>query len=59
MTGGSGMAVMRFDPFRDFDRLTEQIFGGVRGMRVLPMEAYRRGDQFFVHLDLPGSTPTT
>jgi HSP20 family protein len=51
------MAVMRFDPFRDFDRLTEQIFGGVRGMRVLPMEAYRRGDQFFVHLDLPGVNP--
>jgi HSP20 family protein len=51
------MAVMRFDPFRDFDRLTEQIFGGVRGMRVLPMEAYRRGGQFFVHLDLPGVSP--
>jgi hypothetical protein len=22
------MAVMRFDPFRDFDRFTEQFFGG-------------------------------
>jgi HSP20 family protein len=50
------MAVMRFDPFRDFDRLTEQVFG-VRGMRMLPMEAYRRGDQFLVHLDLPGVNP--
>jgi HSP20 family protein len=50
------MAVMRFDPFRDFDRLTEQFFGG-RGMRTIPMEAYRRGDQFFIHLDLPGVSP--
>jgi HSP20 family protein len=50
------MAVMRFDPFRDFDRLTEQVFG-VRGMRMLPMEAYRRGDQFLVHLDMPGVNP--
>jgi HSP20 family protein len=51
------MAVMRFDPFRDLDRLTEQFFGGARGMRAIPMEAYRRGDQFFIHLDLPGVSP--
>ena len=51
------MAVMRFDPFRDFDRLSEQFFGGARGMRAIPMEAYRRGDQFFIHLDLPGVSP--
>jgi HSP20 family protein len=51
------MAVMRFDPFRDFDRLSEQFFGGSRGLRAIPMEAYRRGDQFFIHLDLPGVTP--
>ena len=51
------MAVMRFDPFRDFDRLSEQFFGGARGMRSIPMEAYRRGDQFFIHLDLPGVVP--
>ena len=51
------MAVMRFDPFRDFDRLTEQLMGGTRGMRAIPMEAYRRGDQIFIHLDLPGVTP--
>jgi HSP20 family protein len=51
------MAVMRFDPFRDFDRLTEQLLSGSRGMRAIPMEAYRRGDQFFVHLDMPGVNP--
>jgi HSP20 family protein len=51
------MAVMRFDPFRDFDRITEQMLGGMRGPRLIPMEAYRRGDQFFIHLDLPGVRP--
>jgi HSP20 family protein len=49
-------ALMRFDPFRDFDRLAEQMMlgGGRGGPRSFPMDAYRRGDQFFVHLDLPG-----
>jgi len=51
------MAVMRFDPFRDFDRLTEQLPGGNRGLRSIPMEAYRRGDQFFIHFDMPGVNP--
>jgi HSP20 family protein len=52
-------ALMRFDPFRDFDRLAEQMmFGSGRaGPRSFPMDAYRRGDQFFVHLDLPGIDP--
>jgi HSP20 family protein len=48
---------MRFDPFRDFDRLTEQFLGGARGLRAIPMEAYRRGDQFIIHLNLPGVNP--
>ena len=51
------MSVMRFDPFRDLDRLTEQMLGGSgRGAapRSFPLDAYRRGDRFFVHLDLPG-----
>jgi len=48
--------LMRFDPFRDFDRLAEQMMlgGGRGGPRSFPMDAYRRGDRFFVHLDLPG-----
>ena len=53
------MSVIRFDPFREFDRLTEQMLGAGRGgsARSFPMDAYRRGDQFFVHLDLPGVDP--
>ena len=54
------MSVMRFDPFREFDRLAEQMLGaGSRtgGARSFPMDAYRRGDRFHVHLDLPGVDP--
>jgi HSP20 family protein len=49
-------SIIRFDPFRDLDRLTEQMMsGGGRGSpRSFPMDAYRRGEQVFVHLDLPG-----
>lgn len=51
--------LMRFDPFREFDRLTEDLMGSARGgaARSFPMDAYRRGDQFLVHLDLPGVDP--
>lgn len=47
------MALMRFDPFRELDRLAEQAMprGAARG---LPMEALRRGDEFDVFLDIPG-----
>jgi HSP20 family protein len=50
---------MRFDPFREFDRLTQQMLSGSRERRALsfPMDAYRRGDRFFVHVDLPGVDP--
>jgi HSP20 family protein len=51
---------MRFDPFRDLDRLTQQLWGtgnGPSGLRTMPMDAYRRGDTFVVHFDLPGIDP--
>jgi HSP20 family protein len=52
------MTLMRFDPFRELDRLAEQAFSvGTRAMHTMPMEALRRGDQFIVHLDLPGVMP--
>jgi HSP20 family protein len=46
--------LMRTDPFRDFDRLTQQVFGTVERPAAMPMDAYRDGDQFVVHFDLPG-----
>ena len=49
------MSLLRFDPFRDFDRLVAEQMAGLRGApRSVPMDAYRRGDQFLIHLDLPG-----
>ena len=46
--------VMRFDPFREFDRLTQPLRNDVDGFRAMPMDAYRRGDAFHVHFDMPG-----
>ncbi len=49
--------LMRTDPFRELDRLTQQMFGG-RGTQarpsVMPMDAWREGETFVVEFDLPG-----
>jgi HSP20 family protein len=50
--------LMRFDPFRELDRLAEQTWSGGR-LRAMPMDAYRRGDHFVVHFDLPGVDPSS
>ena len=50
--------LMRFDPFRELDRLTQGLANGGRATTpVLPMDAYRQGDRFVVHFDLPGVDP--
>jgi len=49
--------LMRFDPFRDVDRLLSQSLR--ERTPLMPMDAYRRGDSFFVHLDLPGVDPAS
>jgi HSP20 family protein len=46
--------LMRTDPFRDLDRLTQQVFGTVARPAAMPMDAYRNGDTFYLHLDVPG-----
>ena len=53
------MSTLRFDPFRDLDRLAGGWFnlsgpGGPRAPRWAPMDAYRAGDHYVVHFDLPG-----
>ena len=50
--------LMRFDPFRELDRLTEQTWNTGR-LPAMPMDAYRRGDHFVVHFDLPGVEPAS
>jgi HSP20 family protein len=50
--------LMRFDPFRDLDRLTQNLWGGdVRRLNGVPMDAYRKGETFLVHFDVPGVDP--
>ncbi|MBL3666787.1 Hsp20/alpha crystallin family protein [Streptomyces sp. M2CJ-2] len=51
--------LMRTDPFREFDRLAQQVLGSTGRPSVMPMEAYRAGDDFIVHFDLPGIDPET
>jgi HSP20 family protein len=46
--------LMRSDPFRDFDRLTQQVLGTAAPPAVMPMDAWREGDRFIVEFDLPG-----
>jgi HSP20 family protein len=52
--------LMRTDPFRDLDRLTQQVFGTngtLARPSVMPMDAWREGDTFQVEFDLPGVAP--
>jgi HSP20 family protein len=55
--------LMRTDPFRELDRLTQQFFGsGVTPgtwtrPNPMPLDAYRAGDEYVVVFDLPGVAP--
>lgn len=52
--------LMRFDPFRDADRLTDQALSALRGRgQIMALDAYRRGDEFLLHVDLPGIDPSS
>ncbi|KZB81489.1 Hsp20/alpha crystallin family protein [Amycolatopsis regifaucium] len=51
--------LMRTDPFRELDRLTQQMFGAASPgtwskPATMPMDAYREGEEFVVCFDLPG-----
>jgi HSP20 family protein len=53
--------LMRSDPFREFDRLAQQLLGAGTTSRpaVMPMDAWREGDTFVLEFDLPGVNPET
>src|SRR5512142_1627084 len=61
MTPGTGKEapnmLMRTDPFRELDRLTQQVLGTNARPAAMPMDAYRHGDNFYICLDLPGINP--
>lgn len=47
--------LMRTDPFRELDRLTQQVMGTASRPAVMPMDAWREDDRFVVEFDLPGA----
>ncbi|GAA3487337.1 MULTISPECIES: Hsp20/alpha crystallin family protein [Streptomyces] len=49
--------LMRTDAFRELDRLAQQMWGTAAHPAAMPMDAYRSGDEFVVHFDLPGVDP--
>lgn len=50
---------IHYDPFNRFEELRDRLLSGDRTPLSFPMDAYRRGNDFFVHLDLPGVQPDT
>ena len=52
--------VMRFDPFRELDRLSSDVWQTASrrsSATAMPIDAYRQGDSFLVHFDIPGVDP--
>lgn len=52
--------VMRFDPFGEVDRQFQQLANRLQETNgAMAMDAYRRGDDVFIHFDLPGVDPAS
>ena len=51
------MLLRTTDPFRELDRLTNQVLGTTNRPAVMPMDAWRQGDVFHIEFDLPGVSP--
>jgi len=49
--------LMRTDPFRELDRVAQQVFGTSARPAAMPIDAFRRGEDFIVQFDLPGVAP--
>lgn len=51
--------LLRFDPFRELDRLADELDRSVARTTTapLPMDAYRRGNHVVAQLDVPGVAP--
>ncbi len=51
--------LMRSDPFRELDRFANQVLGTAARPAVMPMDAWREGENFVVEFDLPGINADT
>lgn len=57
------MTVMQFDPFgdpfRQLDRMAQQLVSGARTPMRMPMDVWKDADGYHVELDLPGVEPSS
>src|SRR3954466_5385585 len=56
------MLLRTADPFREFDRLAQQLLGATGTTNrpaAMPMGAWREGEVFVLEFDLPGVSPET
>ncbi len=54
--------LVRTDPFRELDRLSQQMFGALGTASRpagMPIDAWREGEEFVAEFDLPGVDPAT
>ncbi|GAA3555409.1 molecular chaperone Hsp18 [Microlunatus spumicola] len=51
------MVLMRTDPFRELDRLSQQLLGTSARPTLMPMDAWREDEAFVIEFDLPGVQP--
>ncbi|WP_433876012.1 Hsp20/alpha crystallin family protein [Sinomonas atrocyanea] len=51
--------LIRTDPFRALDQLTQQVLGTASRPTAMPLEAWRQDGEFIVEFDLPGVDPET
>jgi HSP20 family protein len=51
------MLLRNTDPFRDLDRLAQQVLGTTNRPAVMAMDAWREGESFVIEFDLPGVSP--
>ncbi|AZI59263.1 hypothetical protein EH165_15075 [Nakamurella antarctica] len=54
--------LMRTEPYRELDRLTQQVFGTFGTLArpsAMPMDAWKDGHEFVVEMDLPGVDPAS
>ncbi len=49
--------LIRTDPFRDLDRIAQQMRGTLARPSMMPIDAWQDGEEFVVELDLPGVDP--
>ncbi len=49
----------RYDPFHELDRMLSSLVSAERASATMPMDLYRSGDHYELHIDLPGVDPGT